>query len=151
MTWYNKSEKIFKNIKCMRRNMYAGYAAWLLPSNPSVPSLILFPHFCLTDRDRSIPDPGSLIQKELLQFPKAWRKGTKADKRELGGSISDQIGSDFIHLHYLYFYRLIISSRKQKSCEITNIIEENIFKYNIFRLLSWHFIFNSFWNKGSSW
>ena len=43
--------------------IYVGYCGWLLPFHSSVPSLISFPHFCQTDRDRSDPDQDSSSSK----------------------------------------------------------------------------------------
>ena len=50
---------------------------WLLPSHPSVPSLIPFPHFCQTDRERSGPD--SLISTSILSYSSSPKPGEIED------------------------------------------------------------------------
>ena len=66
---------------------YVGYAAWLLPSHPSVPSLIPFPRFCQTDRNRSGPNPGySRSKRNYSSSTKSGEKELKQIKKELWGS-----------------------------------------------------------------
>ena len=54
---------------------YVGYAAWLLPSHPSVHFFIQFPHFCQTDWDRSGPDPGSSCSKRTTPVLQSLEEG----------------------------------------------------------------------------
>ena len=73
---------------------YVGYWGWLPPSPSSVPSLIPFPHFWQTDRDRSGPDLDcSSSKRNLLCSPKHGETELEQIQKELGDPISDQIGS----------------------------------------------------------
>ena len=72
-----------------------------------------FLHLCQTDRNRSNPDQGSSsFKRNYFSYSKPGEKKLKQIKRNWEVPMSDQIGSDFIHLHYLYFHRLIPQFQK---------------------------------------
>ena len=100
-----------------------------MPSHPSVPSFIPFPHFCQTDRDQSGPDSASSSSKRNhSSFQMPGERELKQIKKELGGS---DLRPDWFLLYQSPFMLFPLSHflvpKKQKSCKITNIIK--IWKY----------------------
>ena len=64
---------------------YVGYCWWLPPSPSSVPSLMPFPHFWQTDRDRSGPDLDcSSSKRNWLCSPKHGETELEQIQKELG-------------------------------------------------------------------
>ena len=75
----------FTLIMHSREYAYVGYRGWLPPSPSSVPSLIPFPHFWQTDRDRSGPDLDcSSSKRNWLCSPKHGETELEQIQRELG-------------------------------------------------------------------